>query len=657
MGLQGDAPPAATQVQSAKQQRDRRRREEIHEQVVGGWRSLGQGIGNLGRGIASLPVKANLAVRDMLVEGQRQAWGMEDVPGPGPSLSEIAYRFATGDHRTSPPPPEPRDDGVTRKEPLSAQTIGAITEDQAFVASTQQRLSEAASNFKLFETLYAEGNLSPQAQAALDEAYEQAVLGVEQINDEINNKLAQLQAGQEILGVDPETGMPGPAEVSAAGMVPGVSGQRSKWGGTPAATAAIGETFERATARALQTQPNVQGTSGPFTFVRGGAESDAHRAMQEAQIRDFIGQADDLIVQGAGGQDYRAKADSLAREAAALQLDVLGIQDQNARMDMQLAFEQQLRRDIDDLVAQRQSIIDQFEDIEVALAEEDLAQGASKYALAFDASPEGAYLDAFETRMDEFLTQQGFEETVEGEYDAVMDVASMIASLDDRSIELLEQGVSAQAAGRPTMPGGVPDPNREELAELDPAQVQQLAAVEQSIDMTAKRFGLDPTEFKNNAIRARRAAQRIKQEIDNLGSAKRIEPGSHAAAYAIFQEAAPRLGEDAAQALANSPAMHRIIGVGSGGKVGAQKGGSIVGIGGLSRETYEAMGIDYDTIKGDLSAELGALIDYLIVAYGGDPVAALMDMRDSKVWGRMPKEAASPMVRGNLDLQERRQSE
>lgn len=656
MGLQGDAPPAATQVESAKQRRARERREEIHEQVVGGWRSLGQGISNLGRGIASLPAKANQAVANMLVEGQRQAWGLEDAPGPGPTISEIAYRFATGDHRTSPPPPEPRDDGVTRRDPLSAETIGAITEDQAFVASTKQRLHEVASNFKLFETLYAE-NLSPQAQAALDEAYDQAVLAVEQINDEINNKLAQLQAGQEILGVDPETGLPGPAEVSAAGMVPGVSGQRSKLGGTPAETAAIGETFERATARALQTQPNVQGTSGPFTFVRGGAESDEQRARQEAQIRDLIGQADDLIVKGAGGQDYRAKADSLAQEAARLQLDVLGIQDQNARMDMQLAFEQQLRQDIDDLVAQRQSIIDQFEDIEVALAEEDLAQGASQYALAFDPTPEGAYLDAFETRIDEFLDQQGFKETVPGAYDAVMDVASQIASLDDKSVELLERGVSAQGAGRPTMPGGVPDPNREELADLDPAQLEALAAVEQSIDMTAKRFDLDPTEFKNNAIRARRAAQKVFQEIQNIGNAKRLTPGTHATAYAIFQEAAPRLGEDAAQFLANSPAMHRIIAIGSGGKVGAQKGGSIAGIGGLSRETYEAMGIDYDAIRGDASAELGALIDYLIVAYGGDPVAALKDARDSKMWGRMPKEAASPMLQGNLDLQSRRQSE
>src|SRR5690606_26365599 len=387
MGLQGDAPPAATQVESAKQRRARQRREEIHEQVVGGWRELGQGISNLGQNIAELPGRANRAFGEFLVRGQRQAWGLEEAPGPGPSLSEIAYRFATGDFGSEPPPPKPREDGVTRRDPLSAETIGAITEDQAFVASTKQRLHEVASNFKLFETLYAE-NLSPQAQAALDEAYDQAVLAVDQINDEINNKLAQLQAGQEILGVDPETGLPGPAEVSAAGMVPGVSGQKSKQGETPAETAAIGETFERATARALQTQPNVQGTSGPFTFVRGGAESDEQRARQEAQIRDFIGQADDLIVKGAGGQDYGAKADSLAREAAELQLDVLGIRDQNARMDMQLAFEQQLRRDIDDLVAQRQSIIDQFEDIEVALAEEDIAQASQRFNLSFDPTPE-----------------------------------------------------------------------------------------------------------------------------------------------------------------------------------------------------------------------------------------------------------------------------
>src|SRR5690606_14384735 len=346
------------------------------------------------------------------------------------------------------------------------------------------------------------------------------------------------------------------------------------------------------------------------------------------------------IVKGAGGQDYGAKADSLAREAAELQLDVLGIRDQNARMDMQLAFEQQLRRDIDDLVAQRQSIIDQFEDIEVALAEEDIAQASQRFNLSFDPTPEGAYLDAFETRIDEFLTQQGFEESVPGEFDAIMDVASQVAALDDRSIELLEQGVSALGDG-----------------EVDSTQVEAVSAVEQAINMAAKRFGLDPTAFKNNAIRGRRSAQKVFQEVRNIGNAKRLTPGTHATAYAIFQEAAPRLGEEGAQMLANSPAFHQIISVASGGKVGGQKGGSIAGVGGLSRETYEAMGIDYDAIRGDVSAELGALIDYLIVAYGGDPVAALRDVRESKVWGRMPKEAASPMLQANLDLQSRRQSE
>src|SRR5690606_32064591 len=111
-------------------------------------------------------------------------------------------------------------------------------------------------------------------------------------------------------------------------------------------------------------------------------------------------------------------------------------------------------------------IIDQFEDIEVALAEEDIAQASQRFNLSFDPTPEGAYLDAFETRMDEFLTQQGFEESVPGEYDAIMDVASQIAALDDSSIELLDRGVFAQGDERP-----------------DPAMVEAVRAVEEAMDM------------------------------------------------------------------------------------------------------------------------------------------------------------------------------
>src|SRR5690606_38565230 len=114
MGLQGDAPPAATQVESAKQRRARQRREEIHEQVVGGWRELGQGISNLGQNIAELPGRANRAFGEFLVRGQRQAWGLEEAPGPGPSLSEIAYLVSNGYLRSVTLPTKLSDHCVSR---------------------------------------------------------------------------------------------------------------------------------------------------------------------------------------------------------------------------------------------------------------------------------------------------------------------------------------------------------------------------------------------------------------------------------------------------------------------------------------------------------------------------------------------------------------
>ena len=517
-------------------------------------------------------------------------------------------------------------------------------EVEQFASQTQTQLDRVSQRMTLFEKLYTE-QLSPEARTALDEAYGVAVQEVDELNEQITNRLAQLQAGQELLGVDAATGQVAVSDVDAAGLVPGVGGSAGRSGESTLPTPeqeALGGVFERATARALETQPNVQGTSGPFTFVRGGAESDKQRAMQEQMIRDFIGETDEIVTKGSGGQNISSQADSLAQRAAAAQVDALKLQDQGARMDMQLAFEQAIRQDIDNLVQQRQDVTDQFDQIESALQEEDLAQGAQKFALGFDPTPEGAYLDAFETGMDEFLTKAGFEETQPGQFDEIMELSTTIAALDDGTIELLRSGVGDTANGLNGLQAAGGD--------ADPAQLQAAMQVEQALNTVARKHDLDPTALKNEAIRSRAKASRIFQDIQSLGSTKKVEPGSHSAAYLIYQEAAPRLGDEAAQALANSPAMHQLIKVASGGRVGLEKGGNLAGIAGLSRDTYEkGLGLDYESIRGDAYAEMGALIDYLMVAYGGDPVAALTAVRDEKAWGRLPGEAGNnnQRVRGD----------
>lgn len=508
-------------------------------------------------------------------------------------------------------------------------------EVERFASQTQIQLEREHRRMTLFDQLYSEG-LSPESRTMLDEAYVDVVAEVDELNAEITNRLAALQVGQELVGVDPTTGQVAVSDVDAAGMVPGIGGAQGRAGGTTTTPEqqALGGVFERATARALETQPNVQGTSGPFTFVRGGAESDAHRAMQEQQIADFIGETDKLVTQGAGGQNISSQADSLAQRAAELEMDALGISDRRARRQMGLVFEQTIRQDIDNLVQQRQDIVNEFEGIEAALAEEDLAQGAQRFALGFDPTPDGAFLDAFETGIDTYLSNVGFQESAPGQFDEIVEVATTIGALDDNTVRLLESGALTGREGEMT------GAEAEALAEgIDPAQTQAALAIEQGINLVASKYDLDPTALKNEAIRSRAKASRVYQDIQNLGSTRRVESGSHAAAYLIYQEAAPRLGEEAAQALANSPAMHKILDVASGGRVGLEKGGDLAGLGGLSKEVYKrGLNLDYETIRGDAFAEMGALLDYMMVAYGGDPVAALTAMRDEKTWGRLPGE-------------------
>lgn len=487
------------------------------------------------------------------------------------------------------------------------------------------RTNAKASTFQLFQELYAEPGLSPRSRELLDVAYEQNLTEVQQLDAEINERLATLQAGNELLGYDPETQTVSGADVNKAGLVPGVSGQRGGEAGGGGSTRAVGGAFERATARAVDLMPNVQGQSGPFTFVKGGAESASHRQMQEDQMRDLIGQTDSLVESGAsggGGEGFTQKADSLAQKAASLQMDALGIQDELTRTKMQLAFEDSIRTDIDDLVQQRQDIVSGFEGARSAIEREEVAQAAQTFSLAFDPTPEGAYLDAFQTRMDEFLTQSGFEETQPGQFDTIMELSTGISQLPDNVIDVLVNGIPE---------GTETDPLTGAPVGIDPSVKESVDNAELAIEQAANQFDLDPTALKNEIVRARAGASKIFQEIQNVGASGRIEPGSHAAAYAIFQEAAPRLGEEAAQQLANSPALHELINITSGGRIGKEKGGSLAGIGGLTKDTYRSLNAE----PGDLSSEMGALIDYLIVQYGGDPVAALMDYTDTKQWGRL----------------------
>lgn len=506
-------------------------------------------------------------------------------------------------------------------EAADAPIIDQAAEDE-FFAEFDAGLNTVSNIFGAYQAAYNNPETPPEVLDALNEAYAGAQEQVERIDEQINRRLAAIEYGRGITGASLETADVTEADVHNAGLVPGTGGQTERQAEAMGATSeggpetvAVGQAFESATQDAISRLPNEQGRSGPFSFVRGGAETEGQRRIQEDAMRDIIGDAEDLVIDASrgGGTNYQQEATNLANRAAEQQIDALGIGDERARLGMQIAFEGELRNEIDDLVAERRDIENEWDSVQASLQNEAQAQLDPQFNLNFDPTPEGAYTDAFQTHMDDWLDASGFEEDAPGQYALVMDTMTTLSGASPGVIALLEgEQTDAEA-----------DPEAVQAAQELQAQLGQL-----------EQFGIDQEEALNQMLRARSAASRVYQDIQDLEGTGRIRPGSHAAAYAIYQSALPRMGEENAAIIANSPSFHQLINVASKGKAGRSKGATLRGIGALSERAYEEMGYNYEEIKGDTQAELEALVDYVINNYGGDPAAALEDYANSKSWGR-----------------------
>ena len=159
-------------------------------------------------------------------------------------------------------------------------------------------------------------------------------------------------------------------------------------------------------------------------------------------------------------------------------------------------------------------------------------------------------------------------------------------------------------------------------------------AIANQIDTISQQFGVDPTALQDALKNGANAAAGREDMWNNAVTKSRLEPGSEELAIAIFQTALDKgLPEEMALLIAESVQLHALIKAKSDGKAGSTRGGSQMGIGGLSEEAYTALAYDVKATKGNMQMEISALIDYIVQNFGGDPRQALAYYYGTGEWG------------------------
>lgn len=172
----------------------------------------------------------------------------------------------------------------------------------------------------------------------------------------------------------------------------------------------------------------------------------------------------------------------------------------------------------------------------------------------------------------------------------------------------------------------------EQVLSINEEALPEGQTVDEVLNAMASQHGLDPAEFINAYHTGQDRRETIVNELEASEGSVKIKPYSTTAAHNIFQAALPKVGEEEATMLANSPIMHRLLDM-SGGSAHFEAGGDIKGIGALSERVYNDLGTPFETIKDDVQAQIGALIDYILVGWDGDLRAAYTEMVQRGEWG------------------------
>lgn len=265
-------------------------------------------------------------------------------------------------------------------------------------------------------------------------------------------------------------------------------------------------------------------------------------------------------------------------------------------------FETEMKSGLRDLVAQRRSITEQHDEMVGALQSEDMARTASQFQLDFDPSPQGAYEEAIIQGVTPLVDLSTARTEAEQEQ-----VLTALLDLEGEVGQFLD-------------------------AEGSLNQPQAIQAVNQFVATYMP--GVNPETVIDELRKSRATGLATMEEVENVWETQRFTPGSRGMATALFQVISEDIGDpEIANQLANSPSFHMLIQVGSGGRVGAQRGATMSGLGGLSERQYRNLGYDPEEVKGNAQMELRALWDFIRTEFGGDPAAALAALDEQKGWG------------------------
>lgn len=341
---------------------------------------------------------------------------------------------------------------------------------------------------------------------------------------------------------------------------------------------------------------NPMGNALTHLAARMGMTPGGAATANQEQLYDFAEQGEQLVQGAADGKVGQEQLDEYAAETAAV---MAGNQVASARG--QLDFNLAAQQSINDLVESRKAIQSEFEGINTALENEAVAQQDAKFVMGYDPTPQGAFNDAYVGVVSDTL--QDF-----------LGDSNLTPDQEDQLVQaLMPFGTYLDTAFDPDSPNA--------------------AALDQQIQQVATAMGVDKTVVKDAIMNAREAGKRAQQEVAEVGKG-RLKAGSAGMAHLVYQAAEEEVGDEAARMLANSPSMHRLLSVVSKGRPGFEsKNGSMAGLGALPRSVYQAMGINYDDIKGDAVEEARALVRYVNVYYAGDAAAALRDFSENKSWG------------------------
>lgn len=471
------------------------------------------------------------------------------------------------------------------------------------IARINQEVDQIARQFQAFQQLESEG-LSPAARDAVRQLKEDAAIQIGRINDEI----ARLQSGAAMYQDVSARGR-GLVEGTLATARAGVNAASDRiTAGIDQATgtgvSAVRESVARGAAEAVGALPELQydSPSGP-DFYFGGAASPNYRAALEEQASADIREIEGLV--GGSISNIGNLSQDIARlsnQAANSQLDLLGVTDEISRLEATTVLQNRLETDIRNLVQNRQDIERETSRIISGIERDDSQQRMGQidqFGLGFSTDPGEIYVNHF---IDEFSSVAQAKGWV------------LNPRQEEEFAAALEEWV-----GLPSN-----DPKRES-----------------AIQLWASQLNADEDELTAALQQSTVKADRVWQQLQQTGLRSKLEPGSLGMAWVIAQAAQEAgLPPEAVNEWANSNVLHALIATQSGGRVGYQGGGNLFGIGGLPLDTYEMMGVDYESIKGDAVQEMAALVSYLYAVYG-DPRAAAESFMESKSFGTIPDDYIS----------------